>query len=220
MIDFKKIYLLLFVVISIFFITGCTNENLNIENKINAEIDFCENRILVFLKNCEYDEYTKDGNLDWESILNSTKDFTNCFPTIEADLSYVKYDNMKIEEIKTILQNINNYAENKDLNKLKVEYGNLYLKMNSIKIDKNKELKNRCMNIYISALTGNKDQCNLEISNFEKEFDNAKKDNNFLETNKFSLNKIQNNILDIKKALELGNFKKIVTHSLKIIEIM
>lgn len=205
----------------IFLITGCSkdNTNLNMESKIEAEIEFCENRIILFLKNCEYDEYVKDDILNWENIKDDTDKFVNSFPTIEADLSNVQYDQNKIEEIKTNLQNISNYSQTEDFEKLQNEYGNLYLKIISIKNSKNKDFKNKCMQIYIQALTENKNFESL-VTDLENTYSNLKQDSEFIQINKYSLNKINDNILDLKNAIQNSNFKKIRAHSLKIIEIM
>ena len=110
---------LLIVIFSLltFILVGCSkdNTNLNMESKIEAEIEFCENRIILFLKNCEYDEYMEEYMLNWENIENDTEKFVNSFPTIEADLSNVQYDQTKIEEIKTNLQNLINYSQTKEI---------------------------------------------------------------------------------------------------------
>ena len=95
----------------------------------------------------------------------------------------------------------------------------MYLKIISIKNSKNKDLKNKCMQIYIQALNENKNFENL-INELENNYNNLKQDSEFIQTNKYSLNKINDNILDLKKAIQDNDFKKIRAHSLKIIEIM
>lgn len=215
-----KSFILLLIIISIFFITGCSNKKLNMESKIESEIDFCEGRILIFLKKCEYDEYVKDGSLDWEYIINDTNDFSNSFPTIEADLSNVNYDNSKIEEIKASLTSLKTYAQNKELDKLKKEYGILYSKVISIKNNDNRNFKNKCMQIYITSLENDKQKCNNLIAELEVIYETMKQKDDFLEINKFSLNRIHDNILDLKSALEAEEYQRIRAHSLKIVEIM
>ena len=162
----KKLFLLLIIFpLMTLLLTGCNNNtNLNMESKIEAEIEFAENRILLFLKNGEYDEYLEDGSLNWENIENDTNQFVNSFPIIEADLSNVQYSQNQIDEIKNNLNSITTNLENRNFQNLKNEYGNLYLKIISIKNNKNKDLKNKCMQVYMQALTENKNVSNIESS--------------------------------------------------------
>lgn len=216
----KKILLLLIFCLIFFLLTGCNNNtNLNMESKIEAEIEFAENRILLFLKNSEYDEYLEDSTLNWEKIENDTNQFVNSFPIIEADLSNVQYSQNQIDEIKNNLNSITNNLKNRNFQNLKNEYGNLYLKIINIKNNKNKDLKNKCMKIYIQALNENKNVADL-IAEIENDYKKNKNDYEFVNINKYSMNKIYDNIVDLKKGLKDNEFNKIRAHSLKIIEIM
>lgn len=215
-----KIFLvIIFFCVIVFLLTGCNNTKLNMESKIESEIEFAENRILLFLKNGEYNEYLEDGSLNWENIEKDTNQFITSFPVIEADLSNVHYSQKEIDEIKINLNNIAKNLENRNFQNLKNEYGNLYLKFIKIKNNKNKALKNKCMQIYMQALTENENVANL-ILEIEKDYNDNKKDKEFVDINKYSMNKIYDNIEDLKNAIKNNEFEKIRAHSLKIIEIM
>ena len=220
--DINKKFFLLIIIFSLIIIllTGCSNNiNLNMESKIEAEIEFAENRILLFLKNCEYNEYLENENLNWENIEKDIKIFVNSFPIIEDDLNNIKYSQKQIDEINNNLKSIAINLESKNFEKLKSDYGDLYLKIINIKNNKNKNFKNKCMKIYIQALIENKEVYNL-ISEIEADYNNYKNDNEFININKYSMNKIYDNVLDLKNAINASDFKKIRAHSLKIIEIM
>ena len=127
----KSCSLVIILLVMTILLTGCNNINLNMESKIEAEIEFVENRILLFLKNGEYDEYIKDGSLNWENIENDINQLVNSFPVIEADLSNVQYSENKINEIKSNLENIKSNLDERNFLNLKNEYGNLYIAKDS-----------------------------------------------------------------------------------------
>lgn len=214
---FLLVVLIFVITISI---TGCTNKELNMENKIESEIDFCEGRILVFLKKCEYNDYLENGIYKWVDIEKDTNNFTKSFFTIESDLNYAKYDKNKIEDIKVILQNMNNYAITQNLENLKLEYSKLYSMITNIKLNQNRDFKNKCIDIYISSLSNNKEECNKKITNLEYFYKQIRENSEFLNINKFSLNRINDNIIDLRNALNSTEYQKIRAHALKIIEIM
>ena len=84
----KKFLLILFIFM--FCLSGCSNDELTIENKIKAEIEYVEKNCSIFVKNFDDGEYIKEGVLDTEKINYDTSVFVNSLDVIEDDLRYVK----------------------------------------------------------------------------------------------------------------------------------
>lgn len=218
--DLKKIICIFLFVSIIFSLTGCSKKDLNMESKIGSEVEFCENGVLIFLKRTDSEEYKKDDVLDWDKISKDNKIFTDSIPTIEADLASVNFDNNKIEDIKTSVQNMNQYCDSKDINKLINEYAIFYNKIVSVKSTDNREFKKLLMNAYINALNNNTPELATIITEIENKYKNLKSNEEFVKVNGFSLRKINDNIEDLKNNLNEDSYKILKEHCLKIIEIM
>ena len=120
----KKFLLILFIFM--FCLSGCSNDELTIENKIKAEIEYVEKNCSIFVKNFDDGEYIKEGVLDTEKINYDTSVFVNSLDVIEDDLRYVKLNEDILKNIDVIIQNMNNYYQNNEYDNLKNEYTNLY----------------------------------------------------------------------------------------------
>lgn len=120
----KKFLLILFIFM--FCLSGCSNDELTIENKIKAEIEYVEKNCSIFVKNFDDGEYIKEGVLDTEKIKYDTSVFVNSLDVIEDDLRYVKLNEDILKNIDVIIQNMNNYYQNNEYDNLKNEYTNLY----------------------------------------------------------------------------------------------
>ena len=120
----KKFLLILFI--CMFGLSGCSNDELTIENKIKAEIEYVEKNCSIFVKNFDDGEYIKEGVLDTEKINYDTSVFVNSLDVIEDDLRYVKLNEDILKNIDVIIQNMNNYYQNNEYDNLKNEYTNLY----------------------------------------------------------------------------------------------
>lgn len=126
----KKILLVLCV--CIFGLSGCSNDELTIENKIKAEIEYVEKNCSIFVKKFNDNEYIKDGVLDTEKINYDAEVFVKSLSVIEDDLKYVKLDEKILNNIAIIIQNMNNYYQNGEYDNLKNEYVNLYYVFESL----------------------------------------------------------------------------------------
>lgn len=218
--NFKKLICICLFVILIFSLTGCSKDELTMESKIDSEVEFCENEILIFLRKVENDEYKKDDTLNWDKIREDNNTFTNSIPVIEADFASVNLDNNKIEDIKTSVRNMNQYCDSKDINKLMNEYAIFYNKIVSVKSTDNRELKKLAMNAYINALNNDSSQLATIIDEMQNKYNGLKSNEEFVRVNGLSLRKISDNIEDLKKGLNESNYKVLKEHCLKIVEIM
>ncbi len=215
--NFYKIFFIIILFSIVFTITGCSDkEELTVENKIQAEKEFVKSGVEIFLKKCEDNEYLKEGNIDWDNISQENLTFINSFPTIEADLAYVKLDNNQINNIKNIIQNINTNIQNKDLDKVREQYSNLYIAIENLSSDSFKNIRILAMQIYMNSIVQNNTNLNELIQNIENEY--KKVDLN--KTTYIELNRIEEIINNMRNLLNEKRYKDLEMYSLRIIEIL
>ena len=108
-------------------LTGCSNENkLTIENKISSEIEYVEKHCGIFINNFDNGEYIRDGILNSEKIDLDINTFIDSLSVVIEDLRFVKLNEDIINNIEIVIQNIRENTKNKQYDKVKNEYINLY----------------------------------------------------------------------------------------------
>lgn len=213
----KIMVFMLIVIISVLVLSGCSKNNeLNIQNKIEAEVEFTERGVEVFLKKCELDEYITNNEIDWKKIKDENAVFTNSFSVIESDLLFANLNSIKIDEIKNKIINIDNYVNNNEFDNLRKEYADLYISFESINLNEYKKLKCIIMDMYISAIDENFENLNTLITNLENEYRNIDKNGK----NAIELNRIHNIVINMRNILDSRDYDSIRNYCVQMISIL
>lgn len=213
----KKVKLLFLLVAIMFCVTGCSKDDeLTIQNKIDAEVGYVENGVEIFLKKCEKNEFLKDGVFDWERVGAENSIFLSAFSTIEDDLAYVKLDTTSIDNIKNTVQKIDNYVLNKDYDNSRIEYGNLYVLFENLSTSSLKRIRVLAMQIYISAISQNDGALNILANSIEEEYQKIELN----EDNYIGLNRIKDVVYYFKTLVNEKKYDDLKVYSLRIIELL
>lgn len=214
----KKFFLI--ILISIFIFSGCSKNVESMENKINSEIEFLENRILEILGKYENSEYLENGKLNWENISYDFNVIVNNFEVIEQDLIYSKIDNFKLNLIKENIKNIlENIRINNDIN-TKIELTNLYINILNIKDMDNIELKKLLVQELNYVYTQNTMNIQNEIINIENKYKEELNNQEFKRKNEYILVRFDNNLEDAKELISKSNYEQLPVILIELIEFL
>ena len=103
----KKLIVLIVFLICILIFSGCKiNDNNMIYSKVEDEIDYIENEILIDVNKYIKEEYFEGENIiNWNSINNDFQKINGTLDTIMIDLSELQISN---EELISFRNNLNN----------------------------------------------------------------------------------------------------------------
>ena len=216
----KKIFYVIYIFeifVIMLLLSGCTNnKELNIENKINAEIEFAKHGSIVLIKKFETNFYSDDEKIDWENAKDDGKVFTDSFVPIEEDFTYVGVNTEIIENIKESLTAINMGYENNDFDTLKIEYSNLFLKFENFDKSELKNFRTIVMNLYVKSIAKESQDISESINSLVNEYKNIKQ----TKQNYISLNRCNNIIIDIENKNTDKKYDEIRLDCINLIDLL
>lgn len=212
---YRKICLnIILVMILILSLTGCNSgeeQNKTIEDKIDEEISYIENKILTFFTRYAKGEYGNNNDLDWSAIDENITELNDILDTLILDLSDIEVGNENIIAFRNELNELSIAASNKNINLVVQKYAKLYSLLPTYK----KQYSNNKNSIYIMELKS------LIISSFaysnDLDWENAKNtmilaetkykemmdDIDYMQEYSYNLNKVYILIEELKSAVEL-----------------
>lgn len=211
-----KIFLMCIIILSLFILTGCkdnTNEMLN--EKINSEMSYLENIILMIVKKYMANDYLNEEhtNLNWIDIKYDFADVNSSSNVIVTDFATRDFSNEDILKFEELLNNVNlAISEENEINLLVTlsnfyslipEFGEKYLGYNAeVTIRKIKNL-----NLYsiISCMQGDFDNAEEICNQAESEYINLTKDTDYMKENGYYVNRIYVVLQEYKMTLAEEN---------------
>ncbi|MBR3614073.1 MAG: hypothetical protein IKL55_02715 [Clostridia bacterium] len=195
-------------------LTGCDidNESENtIENKIQEEISYIEDKILTFFSMYAKNEYGTIDNLNWDLIEENAIELNNVLDSVILDMSEVEIPNENIINFKDSVNKLSIAVSNKDINGAFEEYRKLYalLPMYAEKSYSNKnevkklKLKSEVVSSYVYANLLDWEQAKNTINSAEVMYREMMDDVDYMKEYSYNLNKIFILINEQKNAIEV-----------------
>lgn len=226
----KKLFrIFLVLVCCLVVLTGCSSEEqVSIEDKNLAELEYLEDNIVLimnkFVKNEYFDQDT--GTQKWEEILADSRKIENGMATTLVDLAMLNIDTEEISKLSTGINNLIIAIEAQDETNLMIELNNIYALIPNylskyLKDDElifKKQLKYYAISTYVGFNMGNIDLANGQISEAETRYSEKMKDVNYVQKNEYNVNKVYVLIQELKNAVSLGSQELVKTKYLLLID--
>ena len=226
----KKLFrIFLVLVCCLVVLTGCSSEEqVSIEDKNLAELEYLEDNIVLimnkFVKNEYFDQDT--GTQKWEEILADSRKIENGMATTLVDLAMLNIDTEEISKLSTGINNLIIAIEAQDETNLMIELNNIYVLIPNylskyLKDDElifKKQLKYYAISTYVGFNMGNIDLANGQISEAETRYSEKMKDVNYVQKNEYNVNKVYVLIQELKNAVSLGSQELVKTKYLLLID--
>lgn len=224
-----KFALGIFLILVMISFTGCQikdEENLSIESKITEEIDYIENKMLVFLNMYAKNEYGDKDDLNWDLIKENAIELNGVLDTIILDMSEVEISNEDIINFKNTINRLSIAASNEDIEAVLEEYRSLYslLPIYAQKSYENKnklnllELKSLVVSSYVYANNLDWDNAKKTIGDAETKYKTMMDDVDYMKEYSYNLNKVYVLLSELKNALDIEEVELIKVKYVNFIE--
>ena len=223
-----NIFLLLFCLI--FILTGCTvnDEQLGIEEKNLAELEYIEDNIILIMNKFVQNEYFDENSetQKWDEMLEDSKKLENAMATTLVDLAMLNIDAEEIAKLSTGINNLILAIEAQDEINLMVELNNIYALIPNylskyLKDEQlifKKQLKYYAISTYVGFTMGNIELAKGQIGEAESKYSEKMKDISYVKNNEYNVNKIYVLIQELKTAIDSNSPELVKTKYLLLIE--
>lgn len=210
-----NVFLITIIILSLFILTACkdnTEEMLN--NKINSEMNYLEDIILMIVKKYMANDYRNDnGDINWEDVKTDFENINNSSSILVTDFATKNFSNEDILRFEELLNNVNlSISEKNDINVL-ISLANLYSiipEYHERYLGYNSEVTIRkiaILNLYsiISCFQNDYNKAIEICSQSESEYINLTKDTEYLKDNSYYVNRIYVVLQEYKMSLSEEN---------------
>lgn len=213
----KKVFFVILILIISVCLSGCSKEapeKLNI--KTTKELGYLEELVFQIILKLQKNDYITDENLlDWDKILGDAEKINMELDNIMLDLSNLKLANEKIGNLSNYTNRVLVAVNSKNEQALIGELNNLYQLipqyLEDYETDKNekskKQLKAMVLNSFNYSLNGDWETAKNEVINVENKYNDMIGDNEYIQKNSYSINKIYILIQEYKTAINSENFE-------------
>lgn len=209
------VYYVLIFLISLILLTGCSMDTISgkktIQDKVNEEIDFLENRTFLLTNKYAKGEYKSDSGLDWKNISKEVKEINISTDTIIQDLSEVDISNEDIlalrNEVNSVIISTGNEDEYNLFQKLSYLYSLLPNYLEKYSDNKNKiddmKLKSLVLSGFVQANFLDWKTAKETMTLAEAKYNEMMNNVDYMKENSNKLNKIYVLLEELKNAIEL-----------------
>ena len=224
-----KKFICIILIISLFFLTGCSNNSQNLENeKTLSEAIFLENGLITIYKKYFQDDYKlENGDVNWTTISEDFNLIKNSIDVILIDFSSIQIPSKYILQLENNFNDIENFINAKDLNNFAqkiCENYNLISYSILDNISENKEFKlekkSKSDLVYIGLFinNNNKEKSIEYIKKFQDNYSNLSTSREYIENNSYKINKIYIETQNLSSKIEKEDFENAKENLLKILE--
>ncbi len=214
----KKIFLIkyiLFIFALLFILSGCSINNekneKTIQDKVNEEIIFLENKTFTITNKYAKGEYLVDEKLDWKDISEEVKEISISIDTIIQDLSELDIPNEDIlalrNEVNSLIISSGNEDEYNLLQRTSYLYSLLPNYLEKYSDDKNQvdvmKLKSLVLSSFVQANFLEWDTAKNTIVLAEAKYNEMMNNVDYMKEYSNNLNKIYVLLEELKNAIEL-----------------
>lgn len=225
--ELKFIFIISFLLI---FITGCSiqkKNSLGIEEKINEEINYIEDKIFTIVNKYIKGEYIDDSEkIKWEDINFELQSLNSVLDTIMIDLSEIEISSEDLinfrNEINNLLISVSNEDEYNLLQKCSYLYSLLPNLMEKYSQDKNEIESRKLKSLVLSGLVQSnflewdnaKNTANLAETKYKEMMDNV----DYMKEYSYNLNNIYILVGEFKNAVNLEEVELVKQKYINFIE--
>lgn len=215
----RKLFLIkyiLFLLIILIVLTGCSmnneKEKQTLKGKVDEELDFLSDKIFTITnKYAKGEYYLTDSNINWNNVSKEVKEIDVSTDTIIQDLSELNVSNEDILALRNEINALIISAGNKDEYNLLQKVNHLYLLLpnylEKYSDDKNKieemKLKGLILTSFVQANFLEWENAKNTIISAETKYNEMMKNVDYMREHSKSLNKIYVLLEELKNAIEL-----------------
>lgn len=225
----KSIFYFCIIIISLFLLTGCSEQKTEeelLKDKILSELEFFESETFLIIEKYLNEDYIVDNNLDWEEIRDDFENISNSSSVIILDLISAKVNDDEILKLESRINAVNSVIENKDensfLESLKNFYNLIPIYLKEIYPDnKNiyleKDVNSNLLESLYYCITGNYEQSLNYIESAESIYKELINDTDFIEDNSYNMNRVYILIQEMKQSIQNQEKENVIIKFLNII---
>ena len=194
------------------FLTGCNNDNeLNIEDKTNAEIEYLENCVFTITNKYVKGEYNSLEGIKWNEVKDDAMYINNTVDTILVDFSEYDISNEELLNFRNNVNNLNIVIKNENEGELLITISKLYkllpVFLENYSQDINKiniyKLKSFALESIAYANILDWENSKLIIEMAESKYTEMINDANFIKYYSYDINKIYVLLEEMKNVIEM-----------------
>lgn len=225
----KLVYVFILLVI-LCILTGCDinkeTESKTIENKVDEEINYMENRILTISNKYAKNEYMTEDGLNWEGISKEVKKINVSIDTIIQDLSELDISNEDILALRNEINNLIVSSGNEDEYNLMQRASYLYSLLpnylekysdNKNKVDVMK-LKSIVLSSFVKSIFLEWDEAKETIILAEEKYNEMMNNVDYMKEYSNSINKVYVLLEELKNAIELEEIELVKLKYINFVE--
>ena len=213
----KRVILISFCFCSLllFVLTGCgKQEPKNVNNKLNAELEYVEDLIFKIAIKHAKQEYLEDDKINWQWIKDDVGRINDTWPNLILDLTEVDVQNQDIigfsNELNQLLISMANEDEQSMMRHLNEMYKKIIIfkqaySENKNQIQKNK-IKSGVLGVYNLATQNDWTTAKTEVDAVLENYKNLMNDIQYAEENSYNLNKIYVLLEEYKVSIQTQNY--------------
>ena len=226
----RKVKYILIFIIGIFILTGCSINNDNnkktIQDKVNEEISYLEDRTFTISNKYAKNEYIKDEKINWNDISKEVKEINVSIDSIIQDLSELDIPNEDIlalrNEVNSLIISAGNEDEYNLLQRISYLYSLLPNYLEKYSDNKNKidvmKLKSLVLSSFIQANFLEWDTAKETIGLAESKYNEMMNNVDYMREYSNNLNKVYVLLEELKNAIELEEVELVKTKFINFIE--
>lgn len=203
---------ILIILVLLFTLTGCSVDNeKTIQDKVNEEINFLENKTFTITNKYAKGEYLEDSKLNWKDISKAVEEINISIDTIIQDLSELDISNEDIlalrNEVNSLIISAGNEDEYNLLQRISYLYSLLPNYLEKYSDNKNKidvmKLKGLVLSSFVQANFLEWDTAKSTVVLAEAKYNEMMNNVDYMKEYSNNLNKIYVLLEELKNAIEL-----------------
>lgn len=225
----KKFLCIIFFVCILFVLSGCNNNNENVEiEKGLSEVRFLENQCITIFNKCFSNEYLlEDNSIDWSLVNEDFNVVRNSMDVVLIDFASLQVPSQSIVDLDNSFKELESFIQNQELDKFVRKICDTYNLVSNTILDnisndeKNKlEKKSKSSLLYVGyyLISGNKEFALSNLDVFEENYSKLSSDRNYIESNSYKINRTFIHIKNIRAEINNEEFDKAKDTLSKILE--
>ena len=213
----RKFCILILIFLITLILTGCKEDSKKVETKkVYSELNFLENEYITIFNKFISEEYkTKENQIDWNLLKEDYIVLNSSIDVIIIDLASFGISSKTIFELENNFKELDSFIESNDIDRFMKVICDSYSLVSNIILDsvseddiikQEKNAKSNLLYIGYYLTTVNKEYLLEAINEFQNNYSNLVKNQDYLENNSYKINIIFIDIQKLKMALEEDNF--------------
>jgi len=201
--------------IILFSLTGCsTNSSSNINDKLNAELEYIEDLIFKIANQYAKEEYIENEKINWDYIKGDLQTINDTWNTLILDLTEVNVANEEILAFSNELNDLLISFSKKDEKILIDKLNNMYAKViifkqsysnNKNEIEKNK-IKGEVLAVFSIVNRGDFESAKTSAQKLVENYKQLMNNREYAQENGYNLNKIYIILEEYRNSIHSQNY--------------